>query len=367
MDGNRFIIKPSTDNPLDLSNYSKGDLVIDCNYEGAWTNVISKKDNHDNTFDVDIDKSDMVYLPVFPSDCITYDEMVEKGKDKYYWDALNHELYKFVVRSEINPFVKVPKIKLVGENGNPTQVVTEAYEFSKVDGDFFLTELDEDEITSNYIIIHGYPETSALRPYQENIYYYDDVHDQWYYFLTKYSQNKDNYYYDKTVSSGYVLRYVVFDPSSISTDGVWTRVNTSIVTSGDPFVEIIVTKDNIDDIDKVSYYCDSSNDTMYAFDYGQYFMKIDYTGTIYERPFEFYRKLQDSYYVVNDTDKVLSKKIKYVHGHPSKSVKIPDTDRIYYDSKNQQFYVYREGWQELKQDNFIVPQQLTPYTHLDIN
>ena len=124
-------------------------------------------------------------------------------------------------------------------------------------------------------------------------------------------------------------------------------------------------KQLIDEINKTICYCNRENDTLYYFDYGQYFENILYSGVIYERPFEFYRKLQDVFLDISSTKKVLNKEIYYVAGHPKK-VKNPSENRYYFDTKSQKYYKYNETseeWAEVVQENLLVPQAYFPHTN----
>ena len=350
----------------DISEHSvsSGQLFIDCDHEKLYETLKASSDNYDNTFDKPILKEEFIYLPNFPSKVISYKEMIKLGKFKYYWDALNQKLYKFLVQDSVQPFVKINQAA-VGTEGNPTQVVDTLREFSKNDGIF--TEVEIEIETSNYITVHGHPAQYAERPYRENIYYYDDVHNLYYLFTSNYTLNINNFYYDKTLESTQVLQYV-YESSA------WKTVNTALVLDGNPNELLHIVDDlsipeaiDIDDINQDIYYCDKTTDIIYQFDYGKYFLEIDYTGTIYERPFEFYRELQTPYYDVNSESRINGKKIVYFYKY-LKNIKNPQEDRVYFDTKSQFMFTYKnEMWNKIEQDNVVIPQSLFPHTHLKIN
>ena len=361
MNNNEFVLKPSTEEVIDRADIQSGCGVIDCNYERVYRELKESSSNYDQTNDSPIIKSDFIYLPNFPSKVLSYEEMVACGRDKYYWDALNQKLYKFKVQESIKPFIEQVQA-IVGTEGNPTQTVNVLNEFNKGEGIF--NEVSVDVPTSTYILIHGHPEQYAERPYQENIYYYDDVHDKYYLFVSNYTMNKDNWYYDKTVTNGTILKYLY-------ENSAWTTINTTSVLEGDPNDLIIISETggegsiSIDDINKTICYCDKVSNILYYFDYGQYFVEISYTGVVYERPFEFYRKLTDVFFDINNSKKICTKDIYYIGGPPSR-VKEPLKNRYYYDTKNQVYYEYdfdNNTWIKLEQKNVIIPQTFFPHTH----
>lgn len=367
MESNKFIIEPFTGENVDSIPAKEGQGIIDCNYQRVLSDLVNSTSNYDNTNDKPIYKAEFVYLSNFPSKVISYDNMVEYGKDKYYWDSLNQRLYTFKVTDDVTPFIEENQI-IKGTGGNPTQVISVLNEFSKGDGIF--NEVTLDLPTSNYIIVHGHPEQYAQRPYNEDIYYYDDVHNKYYTFISYYTININNWYYDNTVSDSVLLKYTYESRA-------WTTVNKVQVLNGDPNTVIHVVDDNttdgaaidIDDIDKEIYYCDKDTDKLYKFDYGQYFKRVDYTGVVYERPFEFYRNMLDVFLDISDKDRIATKSITYVWGSPSK-IKNPQNNDIAYDARDNKYYKFdsvSDSWQTVAQDAVIVPQTLFPYSHKKIN
>lgn len=358
---NKFIINPFTGDNVDDIQIIPGQGIIDCNYDRVRDELLNSSSNYDSTNKKDIKKSEFVYLPDFPSNIISYEKMVEYGKDKYYWDALNQKLYTFNVTDDVQPFVKQHQV-IKGTNGNPSQAINVLVEFSKGDGVF--NEINGEEVLiDSYITVHGHPSYYALRPYDESKYYYDDVHDKYYKFISNYTTNIHNFYYDNTLSSTTLLKYL-YDAKA------WTSVNESSILEGNPnnVIHIIdnestSTDTSIDDINKEIYYVDNTTETLYLFDYGQYFHEVEYTGTIYERPFEFYRKLADSFLDINSTTRVLTKNITYIWGKPAK-VKTPSEDAFYYDARGNKYYKYNDGvWDEITQEALMVPHTLFPYSH----
>ena len=353
---NEFNVRPVTSKPY--PEIEPGNAVIDCGHEHVYNELLTDIKNHDNTYNKDIMQEEFVYLPDFPSKVISYEEMVKYGKDKYYWDALNQRLYKFDVLESTKPFV-VQQQTLVGTEGNPTQTVDVLREFSKVDGTFFEQKLDTP--VSTYITISGHPSQYAPRPYVEGTYYYDKVHDKYYIFKSYYTQHKNNYYYNKLVEDSIVLHYN-------NDKSAWETINSAKVLEGSPNDLIEVTSENIDDINKEIYYCDRLTDTLYLFDYGQYFVKINYTNTIYERPFEFYRRLQDVLLDVNKDTRINTKDIFYFTGETRKIVN-PSEERIYYNTKQQKYYMYNKeeaSFTEIPQGNLFINQTFFPKTHSKI-
>lgn len=360
MNSNEFIIEPSTEEVINKFYIKSGYGTIDYNYERVYKDLKNSSSNYDQTNNKPILKSEFVYLPNFPSKVISYDKMVEYGKDKYYWDTLAQKLYKFKIQESVNPFVKQSQV-IVGTDGSPTQAINIINEFSKSNGIF--KEVILDIPTSTYITVHGHPEQYAERPYQEGAYYFDDVHNKYYIFVSNYTINKDNWYYDKTLENSTILKYLQ-DSSS------WTTINAAFVLDGNPNNLIRVTEDgsddsiSIDDIDKMICYCDKTTDVLYYFDYGQYFIRILYSGTVYERPLEFYHNMTDVFFDINNNTKILTKSIYYVNGHPKK-VKNPSEGRYYYDTKNQKYYEYsstNNEWITVAQENIIIPQTFFPHT-----
>lgn len=365
MEKNKFNITPSTDETIDTSSMESGAGVIHCNYERVYSDIINSSENYDNTFNTPIMKSDIVYLGGFPSKIISYEEMIEIGVNKYYWDSLNQKLYKFNLGENVSPFVKNGQ-KIIGCNGVPSEGAVDVdKEFSKDDEYGSFTEVVIGTPISSYIIIHGYPEGYAPKPYREDIYYYDDVNKKYYKYTSNYTKNINNWYYDKTVKSAEMLKYSYESKS-------WTRVNETFNISGDPNNLITITSEesdpdslifNINDINKVICYCNILTDTLYYFDYGRYLVEISYTGTIYERPLEFYRKMNDVFLKVNSVDAINTKNIYYFYGNFN-DIKEIDNTRVYYDARNNRYYKYRNNsWEEIAQENLMVPQTMFPYTH----
>lgn len=379
MDENRFIITASTDEVIDLESINPGDGTVDCNAVRAWGEVCNSSRVYDLTNGRDILNSEFVFLPNFPSKVISYERMVEYGKDKYYWDALAQFLYTFGVTPNESPFKEDLTTNVVGVTGNPALAINAAGEFSKDNGVFNEVILDENTYTTNYITVEGHPSLYAEKPYLENTYYYDSVGDKWYLFVSNYTMHINNLYYDRTIRSTAVLK---FDDTMYG----WRTVGQGVVLSKSPNVllnivdteddieldinttvpVIVTTTVDIDKIDKTLYYLDASVDKAYLFDYGTYFHKVDFTGTVYERAFDFYRELQDVYLDVNETTKINTKDIYYTHNHPELTIKEPSTRRVYYDSYNQKYYVYNEEWVEVPQEHILVPQSMFPYTHGDV-
>ena len=356
MEKNKFIFEPSTAEVINKFLIKPGYGTIDCNASRVYTDLKNSSDNYDQTNGRPILKSEFVYLPDFPSKIISYEEMLNFGKEKYYWDALNQKLYKFKIREEIEPFVSQVQVIVGCETTPSAGGVDITNEFSKLKG--IWTEITPDHAISTYITIKGHPSQYAPMPYQENTYYYDITHDKYYIFTSNYTININNWYYDKTLENSIILKYV-YESSA------WTTVNDALVLDGSPNDLIEVTEDNIDEINKTICYCNRENDTLYYFDYGQYFENILYSGVIYERPFEFYRKLQDVFLDISSTKKVLNKEIYYVAGHPKK-VKNPSESRYYFDTKSQKYYEYNktsEEWAEVVQENLLVPQTYFPHTN----
>jgi hypothetical protein len=359
MNKNNFIFEPST-SEINKFLIKSGYGTIDCNAARVYQEIKGSSENYDQTNSRPILKSEFVYLPDFPSKVIDYDRMLEYGKEKYYWDSLHQKLYKFKLQENVKPFVPQSQIIRGCDSSPSAGGIAVENEFSKTEG--IWEETYPKHAISTYIPVKGHPSQYALRPYVEGTYYLDTVHNKYYLFISNYTLNKDNWYYDRTLENSEMLKYV-FDAKA------WTRVNAALVLSEDPNSVIIITEDNIDTIDKRICYCDKVTDTLYYFDYGQYFERVLYSGIIYERPLEFYRKLQDVFLDISGIRKVPSKDIFYTWGHPRK-VKNPVEGRYYYDSKNQKYYEYTEAtglFTEIIQENLLVPQTFFPHTHGDIS
>ena len=376
MDKNLFRVYAATDVPVNTDDLESGYILIDCNAENAYTRVSTDTPVHDDTNDRDIENSEFVYLPRFPSDCITYEQVVSYGKEKYYWDALHQYLYLFIVSDTVEPFTVPSNQEISGVEGNPALIIATSGEFSQLQGEW--TEVELDETPSTYTEIAGHPSLYAPMPYLEDTYYYDYTHGLWYTFTSYYTLNINKWYYDKTALTTSLLKYD-YDLRA------WTTVGSCINIAGNPneIITVVDTDDDIgeidltgtepistnttvdiDNIDQEVYYTDTLTDTLYTFDFGQYFSQVSFTGTVYERAFNFYRELQDVFAKVNDSDIVTTKDLYYVHKHPSKSITEPDEDRIYYDSYYQKYYRYvDEDWVEIQQLNVFVPQSLFPYSH----
>lgn len=378
MEKNKFILEPSTAEVIDKSSINPGHGTIDCNYERVYSDIKNSSTNYDHSNDRPIIKSEFVYLPDFPSKVIDYDGMMRYGKDKYYWDALGQNLYKFKVTSEVKPFVAQRQTIYGCESDPATGGVSVDIEFTKRDG--IWKEVFPDHAISDYILIKGHPQQYAKRPYVENTYYFDITNNKYYFFISNYTRNINNWYYNRMLDECDVLKFIYKSEKEIEgtniteVTGSWAIVNQAMVLSGNPNDLIkVIDKDmvaqgnyttvDVDDINKTICYCDRITDTLYYFDYGQYFERILYSGVVYERPFEFYRKLQDVFLDINPLSKILTKDIFYISGHPKK-VKKPKEGRYYYDTRGQKYYKYiNNSWSELLQENIIIPQSYFPHTN----
>ena len=204
MNKNKFIFEPSTSEVINKFLIKSGYGTIDCNHTRVYSDIKNSSENYDQTNSRPILKSEFVYLPNFPSKVITYDEMVAFGKDKYYWDALNQKLYKFKVQGSVRPFVAQSQVIIGCETTPSAGGVDVTNEFSKTRG--IWNEVILDHAISSYITIKGHPSQYAPLPYLENTYYYDVVHNKYYVFISNYTININNWYYDKTIENSTILR-----------------------------------------------------------------------------------------------------------------------------------------------------------------
>lgn len=276
-------------------------------------------------------------------------------------------------------------------------------EFSKTMG--FYTEVEELDPEKEIIDIDYDPVVSIATKGVEGVYYHDTENDKYFIFTSNYTLNIDSWYDDnpfnsvvleqynyelKTWTGVASLRRCKDDPNNIITvvdddeeeseepeeeeysedysDEEPEESNEEEVTSSEYTIDI-------DEIDQEIYYCDNVLKKLYRFDYGQFFKRVMYSGTVYESPFNFYRKMEDVFLdIYLDTAtratsvgrKVPTKDIFYVKGHPSIYVSEPDEGRFYYDTKRQRYYEYSstsDMWREIRQDNLLVPQTYFPHTH----
>lgn len=365
MNTNEYNINPiyGTINDIPISS---GEIYLDCDHEKLYANILNREDLYDNTFNTPILEQNIVYLPEFPGDYLSYSQMLENGKQKYFWDALHQKLYKFLVQDTIQPFV-LQKQVIVGVDGSPTQVVEVLTEFSKVDGDWIEVQLEEE--TSNYIVVHGHPSQYAERPYKENVYYYDDINDKYYIFRSYFTKNKNNWYYNKNETITSLLAYN-------HEQSAWYAIESAQLVNGNPNEEILISdgptspdKTDINEINQEIFYVNKITDELYVFSYGKYFVDINYSGQMYERPFKFYRELQTPYIDINSNTRINMKSIYYFSGNIL-DIKTPDSNRYYYNIKNQHYYRYNSvdnNWEEISQDNIIIPPTLFPHTNGPVN
>lgn len=158
----------------------------------------------------------------------------------------------------------------------------------------------------------------------------------------------DALYFDKTTDTADIYAW--------SEEDDWYIVHKVCNIDVDPETEFTY---DLDTLDKEAYYYNRAADKIYGFNYGVYFQKIDYTGIILEKMFEFYERLQHNFIDYNDIDRVNHRDFIYTGGHPSKNIVNPDINRIYYDSKNNKVYRY-DGitYNEIRQDCAIIPHSI---------
>lgn len=113
---------------------------------------------------------------------------------------------------------------------------------------------------------------------------------------------------------------------------------------------------DIDLLDKEIYYFDNSVSRAYFFNYFKYFRKIDVDVDIYERMFEFYKRLHDNFIDVNNNDRFNHKDYIYISKSPEKVIKEPATGAVYYNSKSNKMYLWNgTKFEEIEQDNLMIP------------
>lgn len=271
-------------------------------------------------------------------------------------------------------------------------------EFSTLMG--FYEKVEREDPEREVIEIDYNPISSIETKGVEGVYYYNTEDEKYYEFTSNYTRNIDNWYKDNHLNSVMLEQYD-YDMKT------WTEVASLRRCPDDPNNIITVVDDSeelieedydedenddsedeesntessaeytidIDEIDQEIYYCDNTLKILYKFDYGQFLKRVMYSGTVYESPFSFYRKMEDVFLdIYLDTAtratsvgrKVPTKDIFYVKGHPSIYVSNPDENRFYYDTKRQRYYEYSSSsdmWKEIPQDNLLVPQTYFPHTH----
>lgn len=161
--------------------------------------------------------------------------------------------------------------------------------------------------------------------------------------------DRSAYYYNLTVSNPEIWIW--------SPEIGWTSLGKLHMISGDPNVLYPV----ITGLDYKHYYLDTKSNTLYELDPFVFMEEIDFTSTwgngdiIYEKVFEFYNQMSDHYIDINNEVRVPIKELFRTWGHPSK-VKNPTEGRFYYDSKNEEYYQYKDGqYSHIQQVNKIIP------------
>lgn len=206
-------------------------------------------------------------------------------------------------------------------------------------------------------------------------YYWDTAHQELYFYDIK--DTDDPWYvpYGTYIETDglppmVVNTHIEFNPNALYFDGTteyadiyawsderdWYIVDRVMNIPGDPHTDF---EYDIDTLDKTIKYYDQTNGIMYAFDYGVYFQKISYTGTIYEKQFEFYKRLHDNFIDVNTTGRYNHKNYIYVGGLPSKKVTSPEVGKVYFDTlKNKMYSWDGTSWTEITQDNIVIPHKI---------
>ena len=222
-------------------------------------------------------------------------EFKDVQKDKYYWNFSGQQLYKFKLSEDVNPWVDLgwEVIPVIGEP--PIVLNTKLESFNKD--------------------AYYYNETITTRP---ELYHWSEALG-W-----------------EMIS---VMEIIFQDPSTVGYD--------------------------IDTVDYKILYFDAGHNKIYRVDPFIYLENIEFTSswkngdkyTIYERTFDFYRQIQDTFIDVNSDTRIDYKALTFVAN--INKIKEPIEGNVYYDSKSQEIYICSNGSLiKVEQGNKIIPQEI---------
>lgn len=111
------------------------------------------------------------------------------------------------------------------------------------------------------------------------------------------------------------------------------------------------------------YYFDDVNtdslERLFMFDYTKYFVPVDYSGNLYEKQFQFYHDIMNTYIDFNDNDRVNYNDVIYIGSHPELVIKTPVENQVYIDSNSNKVYLYvNDSFKEVKQAHRLVPYKI---------
>lgn len=262
---------------------------------------------------------------------------VESGHinlDSYYegpWrDTLTH-----VIARDLKNSVDITQGDILYTNGEPSNCVayedidTTKYYWDTLHQKLYLFILDKE--TNPWYVPYGtFKAVNGLPPMVVN---------------THIEFDPDAYYFNKLTDFADIYAW--------SEERDWYIVQKVYNLDLDPVSEYVY---DIDTLDKTAYYYNRVKDEIYGFSYGVYFKEIDYEGTIKEKLFEFYDRLQENYIDISDNERLTHRSYIYISKHPEKQIVNPELGRVYYNTKENKMYVWDgSNYNELKQDNVIIP------------
>lgn len=222
-------------------------------------------------------------------------EFKDVQKDKYYWNFSGQQLYKFKLSEDVNPWIDLGW-EVVPVIGEPPIVLN--------------TKLE--------------------------------------------SFNKDAYYYNETITTRPELYHW-------SEALGWEMISVMEIIFQDPSTVGY----DIDTVDYKILYFDAGHNKIYRVDPFIYLENIEFTSswkngdkyTIYERTFDFYRQIQDTFIDVNNNTRIDYKAVIFVAN--INKIKEPIEGNVYYDSKSQEIYICSNGsLVKIEQENKIIPQEI---------
>lgn len=154
------------------------------------------------------------------------------------------------------------------------------------------------------------------------------------------------YYYDNTAENPVLKKY-----SKVTRE--WSIIAPLTIIEVDPYTEYDYI---IEDILADNLYYNITANKIYQFNYKEYWVSIEYTGSINPAVYDFYQEMYKGYIDINSSVRTNMDEVYVCWGHPEDKIVHPEKSRVYYDGLNNRYYLY-DGviYLELKQDAKLIP------------
>lgn len=154
------------------------------------------------------------------------------------------------------------------------------------------------------------------------------------------------YYYDNTIDNPVLMKYS-------KASRLWTEIAPLILLEVDPYTEYDYI---IEDILVDSIYYNKTTGEAFQFNYKEYWVRIQYEGSIDLPIYDFYRKMYNMYIDINSTVRVPANEVYVCWGEPENKIARPEKSRVYYDGLGNEYYLFDGNiFIKLLQDVKLIP------------